>query len=88
MSQARHQAIFLAADNQWYLEIGNYEYHYDEEREDFSRFGPFSDEEGAEAYTDNFSNTGGGHYNRDGKRPAPLDAITASTHQRGYRRYF
>lgn len=69
MSVSRHCAIYLAVDNQWYMDLAHEEYG---ESDDASTYGPFKSEEDVMKYLDdNFSNPGGYSIDNSGKEPVP-----------------
>lgn len=79
MSQSRHCAMFKATDGKWYLVLGRYEYHYDEERDPFERFGPFADQEGADQELRRHANPGALSIDESGTyAPPPPESLTRS----------
>jgi hypothetical protein len=71
MSQSRHCLIYRATDGLWYLELGNFEYHYDEEQGPFSVYGGFSSVDGAEQELQRHSNPGCLETDDSGSRAPP-----------------
>lgn len=86
MSCSRHCAMFKATDGKWYLELGTHEYHYDEEREPFQRFGPFDSQDGADRELYRHSNPGALTIDDSGESaPPPAEALTRPPYPRWLR---
>jgi hypothetical protein len=67
MSQSHKCQFVLAANKNWYVILGNFEYAYDEQ--DCTTYGPFTSEEKADAYvSDNFANPGSSSTDDSGER--------------------
>lgn len=79
MSTSRHCQFFKATDDQWYLELGDFEYAYD--RADCTIYGPFKSEEDAHKELHNHSNPGAYSIDDSGKRPVPPN-VTQPLEQR------
>lgn len=72
MSQCRACRYWKATDNQWYVELGNFEHAH--ESCDCTRYGPFPSLEKAESFVDRgFSNPGGSCTDDSGEYPPPSD---------------
>ena len=81
MSQQRNCRYWKATDDQWYVELGNFEYA--QESCDCTRYGPFSSLEKAESFVDRgFSNPGGSYTDDSGTQPPPSDAQPGQLRQR------
>lgn len=67
-SVSRYCSFYKASDGKWYLELAHDEYG---EREDATTYGPFSTQDKAIDYLDQFSNPGGWDEDDSGTRPPP-----------------
>jgi len=66
-SMLRHCAFYEATNGKWYMELADEEYG---EQEDATTYGPFSSQESAEKYLNQFSNPGS-FYTDTKKKPIP-----------------
>lgn len=69
MSQSRHCEIYKAVNQQWYLELGDFEHA---EQYDSTTYGPFDSYESAYKELDNHSNPGSISTDESGTMPVPI----------------
>ena len=74
-SMQRHCAMYKASDGKWYMELADHEYA---DYEEANTYGPFSSQEQAMDYLDNFSNPGGWSEDDSGKRQPPTKSPNGS----------
>lgn len=68
MSMQRECLVFKAANNKWYIALGNREYS---DLSDSTTYGPFNDEDAAYGELEYHSNPGSSTVNDDGTIPVP-----------------
>lgn len=78
MSLSRKCQIFKATDNQFYMQLGNFEYA--EDPQDCTTYGPTKTADEMEKFLfDNFSNPGSISFDDSGTIPTPKNAKPART---------
>ena len=75
MSVERHCAIYLATDNKWYVELGDFEYAHQNES---TAYGLFDSQDAANGELDQHSNAGSIWTDDSGKAPPPTESPNGS----------